>query len=230
MSTSFKVPAPFIGVGTGRCGSHTLVEFLDAQSHVRCVHEVTQVPWYEPGSSPQLGTLIRRLKQDGKKGCISGEVGPSLLPAIPHLRSAVKGLKIVCLHRPKHEVVRSFLEYGSSMPPLRPKEKYNWADGCLGPDRLDSHIPKCFPTIDGASRQQAIGFYWELYEQIMRNIKGSVFHMQMQQLNDADSRKNLLDFLEIPDCDRVEVEVKRSWSIEECNELKRKAKMEHLYA
>lgn len=227
MSTSFE---PFIGVGTGRCGSHTLVKILGACKKVACVHEFVQIPWYDGGGDPVLGKLIRRFKDHKEEGIMSGEVGPCLIRHISSLRSAFPGLKVICLHRSKDETVNSYLNYGKSMPPLRPLERYKWADGCMGPERMDAGVVKCFPVIDAASRAQSISFWWEMYEAMMAEIAQPVHHIHVKALNIPEQVGGIFDFLAIPIDNRVYIPVKAYWSMEEVKEVGRKLRMRDRYA
>ena len=220
MSNLYDAPVPFVGVGTGRCGSHTLVEIISACKNTNVYHETINVPWYEPGASPELGVLMKRLINARKLGLLAGEVSPSIINSVGVLRGDIPGLKVVCLHRGREQVVRSFCEYGVNMPPLRPLERHRWAEGCLGAHYGDAKIPLSFPVIDGASRQQAISFYWEMYESMMREVAEPVMHIHIEALNDAKAVESLFEFLDIPVCDRVFIEVRKFWSISDSEEAK----------
>lgn len=230
MSNSFKGPAPFIGVGTGRCGSHTLVNITSACKKVACLHESMQIPWYDAEGDPKIGQLIRRFREHRQEGIISGEVGPNYIQHIISLRQAHPDLKVVCMHRNRDEVVESFLEYGTSMPPLRPVEKYKWADGCLGPERMDAKITDCFPIIDAATRRQSIEFWWEMYEKMAEDVAKPVFHITTKSFNSRSVVESLFDFLEIPLDNRVYIQVETFWSMDEVRDVRHKLKERDRYA
>jgi hypothetical protein len=219
MSTSSRKPTPFIGVGTGRCGTTSLAEIIDACENVRCTHEAYSFAWYE--IDEEVGSLIRDLRRASEADLMLGDVGQSLISHLPELRSSIHALKVICIHRDKQGTVDSFTRYGWQK--LRPGDKRRWIDKCYHSDgdyRVRSS--RAFPVIDGITADQACGFYWEMYESMMRRIRQPVLHIQMEELND-DARLNaVFEFLEIPERDRVFIEKRKFWTIEEVEAKKRK--------
>ena len=185
--------APFIGLGTGRCGTNSLTEILDSCERVGARHESVPTPWYE--ADENLGKLIMRLKRAQKEDVVAGEIACQLLPHVPALRDPIPDLKIICLHRPRAEVIRSSLENLRCL--LRPVNRHRneWA--------------RLYPIIDALDDEQAWGFWWDYYEAAMSKIPQPVFHMEHMDLNDDAKLRALFNFLEIPEADQVFLEHRR---------------------
>lgn len=192
--------SPFIGIGPGRCGTASLARIIGACKNVSVSHEGFPSPWYAPG--PNIGKLILAMKS----GEHTGDVSCILLPHVQQIRDPVRNLKVICLHRHKAEVVKSFC---SCAPPsnLRP------SDRALR-ERDYPEVVARFPVIDAATPEQAWGFYWEMSEELMRKVKEPVLHIQMRSLNDDFTVRNIFEFLDIPPEDVVMID-RRIWNSSE---------------
>lgn len=214
MSISSK--APFIGIGTGRCGTNSLRRIVSACNNYQVTHESLQFHWYE--LDDKIGKLIRDMKEHTKLGIVRGEVSQALLPWIADLRSGVPDLKVVCLHRDKAETIRSFMEYGSHM--IRPRDKRKWSDGARG---IRASAVRCFPVIDAASPEQAFGFYWEMYEEMSALVAEPVLHIRTEELNEDSKVGELFDFLGVPLEDRILIEKRKWWTSEDAAVVRKEA-------
>jgi len=214
MSTSFR--APFVGVGTGRCGTTSLDRIVNACSNTRVTHEAYQMYWYEVNS--RVGDLIRDMREGGSTGVLVGESSQACGPHVSNLRSAFSGLKVVCLHRDQESTVESFM---NSLPPmLRPGDKMKWIDGAMG-DTTQARASKCFPLIDANNARQACGFYWEMYESLMSQITDPVFHIGVEELNDDSRLSEMFEFLGIPADDIVFLEKRKFFTSEDAEDRKK---------
>lgn len=186
----------FIGIGTGRSGTSSLAHIVAACANTCVSHEGYPSDWYKVG--PNIGKLVLKMRHN--KSEVLGEVSCNLLPHIQHLRGPIPDLRVVCLHRNKSDVVKSFMaNVGTG---LRPGDRPTWKG--LGPaERL--------PIIDAATSEQSWEFYWEYAEELMRMVKEPVLHMQMLSLNDDFSLKELFDFLDIPTKDVILTD-RRIWN------------------
>lgn len=187
----------FIGVGPGRCGTTSLARILNGCKNTMVTHEAYPSPWYK--AERNIGALVLAMRGSG--GVLTGDVSCTHLPHLGALRDPIRDLKIVCLHRHKDEVVRSFMKR-KHLPPLRPSDREIRMNN-LARMGYDPESTLLWPVIDAASSEQAWGFYWEMAEEIMAGIADPVLHLQMRQLNDDFSLEKLFDFLEIPESDRV---------------------------
>ena len=218
MSTSYR--APFVGIGTGRCGTTSLAYIIDGCRNVKATHERWSLLWY--GVDDRVGDMIRDFRESSKNGVLVGDVGQSIGRNVGHLRASFPDLKVICLHRPRDEVIKSFHDYGWQK--LRPDDKRAWMDKCY--ETKDSFVArsiKCFPVIDGYTVDQACGFYWDYYEAMMADIKHPVFHIQTDELNDDSKIHLMFDFLEIPDADRNLIHKRKHWTKEQVEAFKKEA-------
>jgi len=110
---------PFVGIGTGRCGTVSLSRIIGACRHVCCTHERFVTNWYTPKES-RLIKLKNFLLESYESGELHGEIQPHLLPHVPLLRKWIPELRIICLHRPCEEVVA--LMMGESGPEDGPQD------------------------------------------------------------------------------------------------------------
>jgi len=207
---------PFVGVGTGRCGTTSLCQIVQACKNVTVGHEIYQLHFY--GINSELGKMIKDFRTLAKRGILCGDVSQPTIKHIGNLRASFTDMPVVCMHRDKASTVASFVEYGTHY--IRPQDKKKWADGSMG-NNLRANAMKCFPLIDAISPEQAYGFYWEFYEALMEKVAPPVFHMEMDALNSDTQLSRLFDFLSIPESDRVYIEQRKFWAQEVVQEAKK---------
>ena len=185
---------PFIGFGTGRCGTMSLSKIVNGCHNTEVGHERHRfrVDWYDP-KERKIRRMVSSFKNKEKKGILAGDVSLYWLPHIKLIRSYLPKIKLVCLHRDKQETVASFLGKSKTADRLRP-DKWTGQRILLGGNM--------FPTLDGHDIKQSLEFCWEMYEKRSRSIK-DVYHMDMYQLNNQESLVDLFDYLEIPKKSRV---------------------------
>jgi hypothetical protein len=163
--------------------------------------------------------MLIEMREYGKKGILWGEADICTARHIGTMRSSVRDLKAVCLHRNKEDTVESYMKHGSRM--LRPQDRQKWLDGCRGgEDDIRSNAVKCYPMIDAFTTRQAFEFYWEYYEAMVATIAEPIIHLDVEDLNDDDCIKDLFDFLEIPDDDRVFIEKRKFYTSEDVETIR----------
>jgi len=95
------------GIGTGRCGTVSLCELLNRQKFSNFTHENRPLlSWDGPRS--ELDKRIEDLLL--MEGSYVGDIAFFYLPYINYILSNYPDTKIVCLKRPEHEVVRSYMK------------------------------------------------------------------------------------------------------------------------
>lgn len=209
---------PFLGIGTGRCGTNSLSRIVGACSNTCVTHEKYGLFWYEITSD--IGDLIRDMRASSKSGVLWGEVGQAVGPHVENIRSSVRGTKVVCLHRDKQETVQSFMDFKSYL--IRPSDKRHWAERSSMDNMSDRALfHKRFPLIDAWTVSQSYEFYWEVYEKLMEKIRDPVLHMNVEELNSDNRLVELFDFLEIPEVDRVFVKKRRYFTSVDVRRLQR---------
>jgi hypothetical protein len=180
----------FVGIGTGRCGTLSLAVIVNACKNCFVSHENEKflMPW---DSDPKMNDLIEYLQP--KNAGLWGDVSLTHNPRIYKLRQHIPDLKVVCLHRPKKEVVDSWKR---------------WCCGdCLTIDRnnrstQDKTWQARFPQFDTDDPEEGWGKWWELYENMTLEISNA-FHIQTKELNSDNKLHELFNYLEIPHQDRI---------------------------
>ena len=201
----------FIGIGTGRCGTVSLVEIVAACSRTSVTHERYLADWYklDPPEDP-IRNLIANIEAHRGRDVLCGEVQAHVLPHLPFIRRHLPDTKVVCMHRAKQEVVNSFLSWAPGYTTLRPADKIFLMNN---PKPGPKTYANKFPIIDAATPEQAWGFWWEFYELMVQSIADPIFHMNVNDLNDDSRVGQLFDFLEIPPKDRVFIEERKHNSL-----------------
>lgn len=170
-------PNMFIGTGPGRCGTKSLARILNELPGVKCWHEhYFRVKHYNTLDVQRMFALFT-----AHPAQLTGEVGVLWLMFIPLLRLQFPLFPVVCLHRPKDEVVESFSQR------IKRRNK-PWLLNLLG--RVDQVTPDFFAA------------HWEWAEGQMKQIGPPVHHMEVNDLNDDGKLNELCDFLEIPEAQR----------------------------
>ena len=118
MSTLCRTP--FVGVGTGRCGTNSLTEIVDACKNASVTHERYQLNWYEVNEN--LGKMLSEFRAIAKDGVLAGDVSQANAPHVGELRSSFPALKVVCLHRDKTSTRRVVHQLRVAHDPPRRQE------------------------------------------------------------------------------------------------------------
>ena len=179
---------PFIGIGTGRCGTQSLARIL---SEVGGCSNVTHES--EKYRSRVWGEIdqdkVQKFKGDADRSdSLFGDVAFYHLPVVDQFIDAVPDLKLVAMIRDQYEVAESFLARTKGAERLGPSKR-GWN--------------KLFPHIEAQTPLEAWCRYWEHYYLLVQHLSLDVLWLNTHQLNDNDSLDCLYSFLEIPASDRV---------------------------
>lgn len=176
-----------LGVGTGRCGTHSLARLLNAQVGVCCHHERgPYLPW---GAEPHhVKRAIRWLEEGGEcKGHLRrptlADVGYMWITALPALRERFGDrLTVIAIRRDREETIESFL---AALP------------GYIHKNETKAH--KQFPTYTDVPLVEAWGRWWDwYYEQIPDEEQVS-----MEYLNTRQGQGRILSKAGIPRAERI---------------------------
>lgn len=190
-----------IGFGTGRCGTASLAKLLNGCKGASVSHEFRERndPHYRLAWSFIPKEAYRRVnKLRVIKANIVGDIAHYYLNYIPYLIGHLSNLKLIYLHRPKPEVVKSFLRKTYKTHWL-PKSHYD----CGTHEKWTRTFPQFFEARD---RVHSIELYWDSYQRKAKRLKekyrDKIFYMSLYDLNDKARLKQMYDFLEIPKSDR----------------------------
>jgi hypothetical protein len=176
-----------LGIGTGRCGSTTLTHLLNSQPDCVATHEAYPLlAWHgDDALAVQKANAIL-----SRPVPIAADVAWFYLPYVESILRQVPEARVICLERPKHEVVDSFLRK------LSPGVNH-WSDD---PERKRHRLDGCFPHYDARlGLAAAIGRYWDEYKErvaaLRREHPGQVGCWPMHAaLNEEPVMRSMLRF------------------------------------
>jgi len=190
-------------IGTGRCGTVSIAKLIDGCKNCCVYHEYKApqgiLPWNFNISKAQ-----QRLKElQSFQGQLVGDTAFYYLNYIEFFDNHLNNLKVVHIWRDKEEVVESFMRKTEKGNILR-----NHWHSSKRKDKIyeDSIWDIAFPDLDyTTTKREAIAEYWELYMNRVRNLKtkNEIFWIYVYDLNKKEKQKELFDYLEIPEKDRV---------------------------
>ncbi len=187
-----------IGFGTGRCGTQSLARLLNYQEHFSCTHEISPELPYPPDK--------QMAEERAKYFADNDNVGDIALYNLYYISwfKDIPNTRFVWLERPREEVVESFMQRTPTRNHWQEHNGTFWKK-----DEWDSRFPN-FGTVDLNSdpyeqKREAIRSYWEGYNEDARlwSNKVPTFHLQTENLSDEQTIKELLDFVGIPEQDRI---------------------------
>src|SRR3990172_5116373 len=195
------MPAPFIGIGTGRCGTRSLKEILNHCKNVQVVHEVFLQPWYPPINAGVLHSQIAFLNSD-RDEFLRGAVSLTSLHVVTKIRRVIPDLKVVHIYRDRDEVANSFTVnhlgvsraiYGMEEMSIS-QQKTHWkANPWIHPL---AGMPEIFPKFDVDDCMESYKMYWDLYMETASQIK-DIYTIHMMDLNNDKELKSLFEYLSI---------------------------------
>ena len=184
-----------IGLGTGRCGTHSLAALVSLQPGAIGTHERrgAAVAWV--GGEREVDAVLDELAADLAAGAtLVGEIGLYYLPYVARIRARFPAARFVVLKRDRARTVESFME--------KTADKSNhWA-----PTRRFARHARwdhCFPTYDAAlPKREAIGRYWDEYyaatDALERAEPQAFLTVRTEELGAIATQRRILGFLGVP--------------------------------
>lgn len=180
-----------IGLGTGRCGTHSLAKLLQAQPGGYAVHELRPIlPWVPCRRFDPVDRLRKIRKACSPRGKeISGDVALFYLNYLPLLIEACPELRVIALKRLKEATVESYIRKLKS-------------DGHQ-PHNHFSSVPNghlwynSYPKYDLPLAESLRKFYDEYYELLERHVRRFPRHIRlwpMSALNAGEGVREILAF------------------------------------
>ena len=182
---------PFLGIGTGRCGTKSLTKIINACQDVSARHECYACAcfWYQKN----LSTFYYFKERVGiENDKLVGDIAFYWLPHIKKLRKML-ALKIVCLHRDKESTVNSFLRLYGRKTRLRLKDCPKLVEQPTSNYYRNWVWWNRFPMIEGDTPKECWEKYWDMYEEESRKLDGC-YHLNMEDLNSDDELNKLFDY------------------------------------
>lgn len=188
-----------LGIGTGRCGTHTLAEVLNAQPGAHVTHEHPPLlPWHPSPGRPGIRERLQRYRRT-RRGRFIGDVASFYLPYIEEAIAAEPGLRVVCLERPREEVVSSFCRWVDMVHPL-PTD--HWSREPAPGWHYHPVWSRIFPQYETTDRKEGLRLYWDEYHRtvagLVRRYPEHVRVFPIGALNDESGVRAILSFAGIP--------------------------------
>lgn len=189
-----------LGMGTGRCGTHTLAELLNRQPDASFTHEQPPLlPWRPVPDWSAIRERLRRLRGTRPQRLI-GDVALFYLPYVEEAIALEPEIRVICLERPREEVVASFCRWADTIHPL-PTD--HWADEPPAGWHHDPIWSRIFPKYAGlTSREERIGRYWDEYHreaaELARRYPANVRIFPTEALNVEAGVRDILTFAGVP--------------------------------
>lgn len=189
-----------LGIGSGRCGSLSLVTVLNQQPGTSVTHEERPLlPWKRETGERVICERFARFRRT-RDANLLGDVATFYLPYIEDAIALEPSIRIVCLRRPREEVVRSFcrwLERSCALP------TNHWAENPAPGWYHEPIWTRIFPQYETQDREEGIGRYWdEYYEKVNELVARYPDQIRLfeteQALNTEDGQREMLSFVGIP--------------------------------
>jgi hypothetical protein len=149
-----------LGMGAGQCGLTLLPQVLNCQPATRVTHEeLPWLPWEKRSGAPGIRERLARILATRTQPTV-GDVASFYLPYIEEAIADQPGIRIVCLQRPREEVVAGFRRDLASQSDKRIN---HWAKEPATGWAHDPFRSFTFPQYDTAEFEEGIRRYWEEY-------------------------------------------------------------------
>lgn len=200
-----SVPTLVVGVGTGRCGTKSLVRLLDVQPETAVTHERfgASVRW---NCNPNLWPLRlwRFPAQQAEEAFTGGETslrlaGDVSLQWTPHVRhflrwadNSGREVRIIGLRRDREEVVDSYLRWKPNADHWRPRGVHS--------EDFDEW-DKCYPAFPEAeTKAEGIGRFWDRTYEILDGIEDPRLKVfPTEALNSEEGVRAILEHVGVTD-------------------------------
>jgi hypothetical protein len=193
-----------LGMGAGECGLLLLSQILSRQPDTRVTHEqLPWLPWERQPNESGIRDRLRQLLATANESRV-GDVASFYLPYVEEAIQCHPAVRIICLKRPRDEVVAGFCRTPDqpSGAPVNSQAKGT------RPDR--SHDPfetQFFPQYGTHDREEGIERYWDEYytaaEQLQRWYPDNVRVWDSEILTTEAGLREVLTFAGIPASEQV---------------------------
>ena len=186
-------PQLVIGLGTGRCGTHSLAHLLNQQNAAKVDHERVdhQIRWH--GSEEAVQTFLDEAVAQIQFQLI-GDVAFYYLPYVEVILARQPKVKFICLQRACKETVASYLQKTDGRNHWMDHDGRNWQLS-----RWDA----CYPKYAVPDKESALTLYWYDYYFTATRLQ-ALYPQQfrlfpMTALNSKAGQHAILAFLGIPE-------------------------------
>lgn len=185
-------PKIIIGLGTGRCGTVFLSEFLKQQPKIEsCSHEAIKYSFIEDN----INTTYKQLNEANclnKEKCVA-IVSAFALLGVDEISKFFQETKLIVLIRNKEKLIKSFMNWTKDGPPNNywvPNTKNIWHQ-----TSWECYFPK-FPELEEKTKEEAISAYYDYYYDCCYELskKYSTIWINTEYLSNTNTMSKILDF------------------------------------
>lgn len=181
-----------LGLGTGRCGTSYLFDFLNAQKGIFCTNERVNWGWYYNGPITNTMSPISEWEKSGEnKIC---DVGSYTLPHVRKLANFYQNIKLIIIRRDREATIKSWMNWTNVKHNYWvAHENTQWED-----DTYDHLFPK-FVGLETYPKYTSIASYYDLYyeECIRLSMNFNSCWIETETLDDMPTRKRILSFCDL---------------------------------
>ena len=176
-----------IGLGSGRCGTHSLVALLNKQEGTQVSHELRPLlPWTK--NNTKFNKHIKHY--DSLDTALVGEVAFFLMPYVEDIIRVCGNVRFLCLKRDRAATIKSYLNRNKNC---------HWTTH-------DGHRGRwywCYPKFAFCTTEEAIGLYWDMYysfaEAWQSRLSRDIFRIyDTESLNNPNDVSDMLKFVGVP--------------------------------
>ncbi len=147
-----------LGMGAGQCGLNLLFEILAKQASSRMTMDQAPVlPWTLDPKENRVKERLARWKKQLQERFV-GDVATFYLPYVEQFIAEEPDCRLICLKRPREEVVASFCKY---LDEKAPNPTDHWSDEPAAGWYHDPIWSRAFPQYPVHDRVEGCGLYWE---------------------------------------------------------------------
>lgn len=184
------------GLGTGRCGTHSLMNILNAQNDANITHECKTLPWI---TNEEYKPVVERIWS--RKGVLVGDIAFYWLHYSTHILNVLPNAKFIILKRDREETIESYIK--------KTKGRNHWMEHDGNYWDKDTIWDRCYPkfnfndrTIDyDNDKAKAIGEYWDHYYALcdifIKNHPNNFIQLNTEDLNNGVKVESMLSFIGI---------------------------------
>jgi hypothetical protein len=187
-----------LGMGTGQCGLNLLTDILAGQPRARVTFEQPPLlPWQRRPDRPGIRERLRRWGRFEED--LVGDTAVFYLPYVEDAIAAEPEIRVVCLERPKGEVLAG---YCRQIDRGRPLPMNHWSRN-PGPGwSQDPMWTPTFPQYETPDLLEGLSCFWDEYHdrsaELARRYPGNVRVVDTGELTTEEGVRALLDFVGIP--------------------------------
>lgn len=192
-----------LGMGAGQCGTLLLAQILDKQPNSRVSHEQPPLlPWAAEQGAPGICERLQRIL-DTRGERFVGDVATFYLPYAEEAIHFDPEIRIICLKRPREEIVEGFCRFLDQAAPFPTN---HWAQEPPPGVYHDPLWTRIFPQYGTQDREEGIRRYWTEYyekaEELVRRYPENVRLWDTEILTTEQGVREVLAFAGIPHGDQ----------------------------